>query len=179
MKVNKRWKLMPILSAILFILAGIWFILDPKEITEILPFVIGTVILFVGIEQIIYSIGTREYTLLPGFRLTQGIISTLLGIVFIMKQDFSLIVLGLILGVWAIIVGSIKLNVALQEKTLQLSWGWDLILGLFQIIFGFILIFHPFAGISTWILVVGVYFIVIGITILLSVYHFDKLLKFE
>ena len=96
MKVNKRWKLMPILSAILFILAGIWFILDPKEITEILPFVIGTVILFVGIEQIIYSIGTREYTLLPGFRLTQGIISTLLGIVFIMKQDFSLIVLGLI-----------------------------------------------------------------------------------
>lgn len=179
MKVNKKWKIMPVLSAILFILAGIWFIIDPKGITEILPFVIGTVILFVGIEQIIYSIGTREYTLLPGFRLTQGIISVLLGIIFIMRQDFSLLILGLILGLWAIISGAIKLNVAMTEKSLNLSWGWDLLLGILQIIFGFILIFNPFTGISTWILVVGIYFIIIGITILLSVYHFDKLLKFE
>ena len=170
---------MPILAGLLFILSGIWFLLDPKGITGILPFALGTIILFVGLEQIIYSIGTKEYTLLPGFRLTQGIISFLIGIIFIMKQDFSMMLLGLILGVWAIISGSIKLNVSLQEKTLGFSWKWDLFLGILQIIFGFILIFNPFAGISTWIFIVGIYFIFYGITILLSVYHFDKLLNFE
>lgn len=170
----KKWKWMPILSSVIFLLAGIWFLVDPDGITNILPYAIGTLILIVGLEQILYSICTKEYTFLPGFRLTQGMISVLLGIVFLVKQDFSIAVLGMILGVWALISSAIKLNVSLQEKTLGFSWFGDFLIGILQMVFGFLLIFNPFKGISTWIMIVGIYFILTGISILLSLHYFSK-----
>ena len=118
---------MPVISAIILFIIGLLLLIFPQTFLKSLELILGILFLILGIEQILYSIFSKDKILIPSFNLTQGIVHLALAILLLFRPNLSQTVFGVIVGVWVISSATLKLNVVVQKSNLNLPWGWDLI----------------------------------------------------
>lgn len=175
----KKFKIsyMPIISAIILLIIGLLLLIFPQTFLHSLELILGILFLVLGIEQIAYSIFSKDRILIPSFNLTQGIVHLALAILLLFRPNLSQTVFGIIVGVWVISSATLKLNVVIQKSNLKLPWGWDLVDCLIKFALGIILILKPFKGFALWTMFAGGYFIVIAIDFLITAFYLDKLFQ--
>ena len=93
---------MPIISAALLLMIGLLLLIFPQTFIKSIEFILGIIFLVLGIEQVMYSIFSKDKILIPSFNLTQGIIHLALAILLLFRPNLSQTVLGMIVGVWVI-----------------------------------------------------------------------------
>lgn len=172
---QKKWQIWPILGSILLFILGLIMIFKSDLIVGMIPLVLGFTLIVIGIFQIVYYMGIRDYLVLPSLKLTSGIVNIVLGIIFCIKNDRSLEFLGIFFGLWALVTAAIRLNLVIQKRMGQYPCGWDMVITLIQFIFALFLIFNPFHGFSLWAIYAGCYCIVEGIVILGSLLITDQI----
>jgi uncharacterized membrane protein HdeD (DUF308 family) len=91
-----------------------------------------------------------------------GLLSVAAGIVIIAWPKPSLIVLGIFLGSWLIVVGTISVSGAFAARRVMPDWWLLLILGVSEVILGVLALADPGATLAALITVGGIWAVVIG-----------------
>ena len=105
--------------------AGIALFVWPKETLYVVtPILIGWVLLFWGIVDIITSLMNRRLQYGWPF-LLRGIVSILLGVWAIRHPGNALTVLVVVIGLWAILMGTIEIIGAFQARHARRHWDDD------------------------------------------------------
>ena len=101
--------------------AGIALFVWPKETLYVVTVLIGWVLLFWGIVDIVASLMYRQ---LPYWWVTliRGIVSILLGVWAIRHPGNALTVLVVVIGLWAILMGTIEIIGAFQARHARRHW---------------------------------------------------------
>jgi uncharacterized membrane protein HdeD (DUF308 family) len=118
---------------------------------------IGALFIFEGLWMMLTAgISARAANFLT------GLLSVATGIVIIAWPKPSLIVLGIFLGSWLIVVGTISISGAFAARRVLPNWWLLLLLGLAEVPLGVLALANPGATLAALITVGGIWAVVIG-----------------
>jgi uncharacterized membrane protein HdeD (DUF308 family) len=96
-------------------------------------------------------------------KLAEGIISIILGVTIILYPHSATTFLIIIIGLWAIFIGSVFIISYFSTRTHNLLGPLNLISGIISLLLGAIIIFNPFESTRFLIVLIGIYSIIYGL----------------
>ena len=164
-----------IILGILMILCGGSCIFTPVLTFLQMGYFLAILLLVYGIAGIIRAIASKEY----GTGFAFSIISVIAGIVIVCVPGLALMTDGLLLYMmagWFILQGIVSLILSIKFKGAAggKKWIWGLVLGIIGILLGIYTMFHPMILAFTTGILIGVYFIESGISMIILSSQFDK-----
>jgi uncharacterized membrane protein HdeD (DUF308 family) len=154
------WWLALLIGA-LSIVAGIIVVLKPSNSLSTLAVIFGIFILIDGIFEIVGAIfGDTESR---GLLAVIGTLSVIAGVLLIRHPLGGVRAVALLLGIWLIAAGVVRLISAFAFPGDRL---WRIIVALVLVIFGIVIVSAPHIGYATLALIAGICFICYGIGML-------------
>ena len=152
------------LTALVFILLGVLFLVCPETSGKIICYIFGGFLCIVGIFRIVEyfktPISLHQYSL----GLVVGIIAIGSGMYVIAQPEFIEKVLSTILGLAVLLDSLIKLQNAVDMGRIHdKSWRYTLIMSLITAALGTILLIDPFNSKDTLVLFLGISMMINGI----------------
>ena len=92
-----------------------------------------------------------------------GVLTAIVGVLFIRHPVESVSAIALLIGIWLIAAGVIRYVAAFEQDTYN---GWHALAGLIELIAGIVIVVDPNIGFATLALFVGIAFILNGIGML-------------
>jgi len=155
---------MPLIKGVILIILSILVFLHPGGAILGLALYIGIGFLIAGIVLIITAISLRKVVKGWGWRLAEGLVDIFFGFILIANPGLTAVVVAFMMGFWFLFYGITSLVDAYGLKDEGASnWWVGMIWGILAIIFGFWVMFRPFAGAVTIVTLMGVFFMVAGI----------------
>ena len=145
-----------LLNGLVLVVAGVLIWSIDWSVRSLSTF-IGALFIFEGLWMML----TAGISFRAGNLLT-GLLSVATGIAIIVWPDPSLIVLGIFLGAWLIVVGTISISGALAGRRVLPDWWLLLLLGVSEVILGVLALADPGATLAALITVGGIWAVVIG-----------------
>ena len=169
MKKNKftNW-IMVNLNSLLIILFGLIALLFPTITLELLAIFFAGFILVGGITLIITSAQVRVINRYWYLHLFEGLIGVILGILILLKPEFTGAILISLIGIWAIFLGMIVLFAYSRKSFMTMNRSIPITLGLLSILFGLLLIIKPFESSTAIVILIGIYAFAYGVFSLLN-----------
>jgi uncharacterized membrane protein HdeD (DUF308 family) len=155
---------MVLLEGIVALIIGLFLLFYPGITTTVLITVLGILWLFGGIFALVGLLMNREHW---GWKILSGVLGILAGLAILAYPLYSAVFLltffVIMIGIWAIIYGAVRLAWAFNGG----GWGVGL-LGLLTIILGLLLLVNPLIGavILPWLF--GVFAIAGGIIAIIA-----------
>lgn len=179
-KINKYFYL-SIGVTLIFLILGIVLCVYPKTSLTVFSYIIAIMFAVNGIMMLIES--TKKITIIDYF--TLGMLSLVLGILLILKPTALATIIPIIIGIWFVISGVVKVRISTLVKDVgDKNWVWSLLLAVLSVICGFILIFNPHIGAISLTLMLGILLVVNSISEIIDllickkhIKEFVKLLK--
>ena len=178
MEFIKKWRASAVVNALLTILIGLLFVINPYGASSTIAVVAGVIIFCNGILDIIRYVKTDGYAYFVRGSLFTGVMKCVLGIFIFSHTDTMLALFSYIFSIFIIING-----VTFMENASQLRWagvnGWmlNMILAVVITVAGVIMLFKPISAASSAAIFVGIILIVNGITELFTIYQLKKIGK--
>jgi uncharacterized membrane protein HdeD (DUF308 family) len=147
-----------LLNGLVLIVAGVLIWSIDWSVRSLSTF-LGALFIFEGL-WVMLTAGISQRTA----NLITGILSIAAGIAIIVWPSPSLIVLGIFLGSWLIVVGTISIGGALAGRKLLPDWWLVLLAGLFEVILGVLALAEPGATLAALITVGGIWAVAVGVT---------------
>lgn len=173
-KLFKNWWLL-LIAGILFVILGISYIAAPGAALITTGMFIGIMILISGIAITSYALslsGTAGW----GWRLLEGIIDILLGIIILWNPFASALLIPISIGIWAVVRGLIlSIDSFFYKKAGVNDWWGFLLLGILAIIFGIIVLGNIAASaiVTGWM--IGIMLLSIGIAGIFYAFKIKKI----
>lgn len=173
--VSNWWSLA--LSGIIALLFGFLAFYNPEGmLTKIIGF-FGIVILIVGIAMLIGVINNIRNKQPYAPDLIWTIITIAVGAVLTFYTNEAVQVFVVIIGVWAILIGSVQLFLMTKLDSSDKSRNTFLINGVITIIFGIIMFFNPFQSARFILILSGILAFIIGILLIVLAIKMKSLSK--
>lgn len=141
------------------IILGVFLLCNPRLATTVTGVLFGVFLTISGLYMISNYIFNRNT--INMFRLSLGLLTLIMGIIFLINPILLSSVITLIIGIWIIISGIIKLLLAIKFKIFnEETWIINIVISILTICIGILLVVNPFKSyivISTYI---GIMFIV-------------------
>lgn len=162
-----KWAL--VIRGLFGIALGIFIIARPFDSVAALALVIAVWALGDGIVNIVHSFDLRGVVPHWWAMLLTGVISTAFGVAALyyypnLSLNFAVIWVAL----WLTLSGLVGIYVAVQERSLGVSWGWTLFFSLVAIAAGVVAIMRPAITIGALISVIASFGIIGGIVLLIG-----------
>ena len=159
----KNWWMLLIKGIILIILSILVFRYPGGALLG-LALYIGFAFLFAGIVLVILAISYRNQLKGWGWRLAEGMLDIFFGIILIYNPGLTALVMSFMIGFWFLFYGITSLtdSFGLKDEGVP-NWWLGLLWGILAIIFGFWIMFRPFAGAITIVTLLGIFFMIAGI----------------
>ena len=161
-KMFKKNGWLSILISLIFALIGAILVWKPNEIVAIISYIIGAILIIIGIGKIINFVSSKgEYDLYQ-YDMILGILAIILGIVAIIYSSAIAIFLNIVIGIWITYTALIRLSVALKVKKQSNKNIWIpiLILALIMLACGIFIIFNKQVIVATIGIVLIIYSII-------------------
>jgi uncharacterized membrane protein HdeD (DUF308 family) len=156
-RLARNWTTL-LLNGIVLIVAGVLIFSVDWSVGSLSTF-IGALFIFEGIyASFVAGIDNRVANFVT------GLLSVVAGVVIIAWPGPSLIVLGIFLGVWLIVIGTITISGAFAASTVLSDWWLLLLIGLAEVPLGVLALANPGATLAAIITVGGIWAVVIGAT---------------
>lgn len=149
----KKYDLMS--SIVLFILGVVLLVIPGNIVTTILR-IFGIIIIALGILSIVNSSKDKSNST----ELVYGILMSILGLVFVSNPQVIAGIIPFILGVWIVIKSLFKLQIVSTLKRTNTDYIKPLVINVITLIIGIVLMFNPFKGAETFIMIIGIFMIV-------------------
>ncbi len=107
-----------VITGVLSIGVGILIMVWPNASLHVIAVIIGVWILFVGIIEIVGAVANHRTMPMWGVMLVAGIVTTAIGVWALRQPGMTLAVLIVLVGIWAIIVGTIEIIASFEMKRL-------------------------------------------------------------
>ncbi len=143
--------------SILLIVLSLFLIFKPVSTLSFLIIAFGIIIVINGLIHIISYFSIKDDFRAFNFELIQGIISIIIGFVFILQTQVVSSFLPFIVGLWIIIESIIKFQLALNLKDFDgTNWVMMIVLSIITAILGVIILLNPFATAITVTAISGI-----------------------
>jgi Short repeat of unknown function (DUF308) len=170
-RLARNWTTL-LLNGLVLIVAGV-LIFSIDWSVESLSTFIGALFIFEGLWVMLTAgIDFRAANFVT------GLLSVAAGIVIIAWPDPSLIVLGIFLGSWLIVIGTISVSGAFAARAVLEDWWLLLILGLSEVILGVLALADPGATLAAIITVGGIWAVAIGAMRIVLAFQLKRLPKY-
>jgi uncharacterized membrane protein HdeD (DUF308 family) len=166
MPVNSRDQALDVVSAwwvfvlvgLLSLAAGIILILKPSNSLATLAVVVGIFLLIDGIFQLVSSFSHANEN--RGLSAIIGVLGIVVGIALIRHPFHGVAAIGILIGIWLVAAGVVRLVFAIAERVNTLMRS---VIAIIMIIAGIIVVSDPHIGYATLAVLVGIWFVLNGI----------------
>jgi len=121
-----------IVWGILLIVTGLVAILQPAVAALAFELLLGWLLIFAGIVEVIYAIQQKGQDGF-GLKILTGILTLLLGVLLLMRPGLGIASIALLMGAFLFAHGIAAIMLALKLKPRQ-GWGWVLFDGILSIV---------------------------------------------
>ena len=166
-----------VLVSIVFALIGIFMIIKTDSATQIISYVIGGIIIAIGVIRIIEYFISKGNCDFYNYDFVYGIIAIIIGIVTITCNNLIESMFRIMIGTWIIYSGLLRLSFSFKLHKAQLSvWGVSLLLSIVMLIGGLYMILNNGALILTIGIIMVTYSIMDLIESVIFIKHVNDLL---
>lgn len=156
------WWLVPLLGIVTFGV-GLFFVIEPHETLKVFTVIIGILLLIDGLIAILGAIvGVTESR---GMLAIVGILSLVAGLVLIKHPFQSLVILALVVGVWLVIAGAVRLVSAFYIIG---SRAPTIIAAIIDLAAGIVILSWPELGLATFAVIVGIVLMLRGVLLMFA-----------
>lgn len=148
----------PLIGGLLFFALGLCLLVWPEPVLTIFPPLLGTIMVLVGALLTAHSLIMWQRLMQPGFKLLRGVVNIVVGLIFIVKHDFTLAFLSILFGLYILVMAAIDFSDAMQNLGAKKPWLAGVVQAVAKFALGIVLLFAPFSGRVLWARVLGVYF---------------------
>ena len=160
-----------LLNGLVLIVAGVLIFSIDWSVRSLATF-IGALFIFEGFwAMVTVGIDNRAANVIT------GLLSIAAGVVIIAWPSPSLIVLGIFLGSWLIVIGTVTISGAFAARKVLPDWGLLLLLGLVEVPLGVLALADPGATLAAIITVGGIYAVVVGVMRIVLAFQLKSLPK--
>ena len=152
-----------ITSSIVLLVLGILLLLVPGDIVTTVIRLFGVIILIIGITSVLNEIKIKKQST----DFVNGILISVLGLVFISSPHTIASIIPFILGVWIVIKSTFKLQFSYSVKRTSNDVK-PIVINIIELILGLVLIFNPFKGAKALIGIIGGFMAVYGLLDILN-----------
>jgi uncharacterized membrane protein HdeD (DUF308 family) len=154
-QLSRNWTTL-LLNGLVLIVAGVLIFSIDWSVRSLSTF-IGALFIFEGIyAMLVAGIDNRAANIVT------GLLSVAAGVAIIAWPSPSLIVLGIFLGSWLIVVGTLTIAGAFAARKVVPDWWMLLLLGLVEVPLGVLALADPGATLAALITVGGIWAVAIG-----------------
>ena len=151
-------------TIVLLLILGIVALIDGELFASSLSIIAGVTLLLIGLLTVIGAFISSAFVLGSGFKIITGIISSILGIYFLINPKLSLIIITLTLGFVLLMNGVLKFVRSFDLRGLKVkTWFVDTILGVVYIVIGVVLLFFSDGAIDLIRILIGIFLIIASI----------------
>ena len=151
-------------TIVLLLVLGIVALIDGELFASSLSIIAGVTLLLIGLLTVIGAFISSAFVLGSGFKIITGIISSILGIYFLINPKLSLIIITLTLGFVLLMNGVLKFVRSFDLRGLKVkTWFVDTILGVVYIVIGVVLLFFSDGAIDLIRILIGIFLIIASI----------------
>ncbi|MBR1785315.1 MAG: DUF308 domain-containing protein [Bacteroidales bacterium] len=178
MKKVKKTKIYLAITAVLFIVLGVLFIVKPMAGIVSVAWMVGLLMLISGVCTLFFSL--RHEAIMPnaGSTTLMSVLQVVLGLVFLLNRGITVATIIIMFGMWIAVEG-IQLAVLSFEYKRYGMKGWWLmtLLGGCSVVLGVYALLHPVATSATISVLVGIAVIANGISRLVAFSGISKVQK--
>jgi len=168
----EKIKSVGIFFGLALIVFGVLFLVFPERVITFLAFIVGAIIIGYGVFRgFIVAVQWKDITK-RYFKLMVSILSIILGTFIIANTQITVTALGIVIGIFAILLAFDRFNMASLRKNAGLNNTWTLVSGLIHLAFGVGMFYSAFTVISIIISIIGIYLLMAGIMVVLSTSYF-------
>jgi uncharacterized membrane protein HdeD (DUF308 family) len=150
------------LGGLIGIAAGVIVLVEPSISLATLAVIAGIFLLVDGIIELVWSlVNSVENRALTAIF---GVVSAVVGVILIRHPTGSVAVIALLLGLWLLIAGLLRLITALAVP--PRSFG-SALLGLVELVAGVVIVSSPNIGVTTLAILIGIAWILRGLMMVL------------
>ncbi|MCL2760922.1 MAG: DUF308 domain-containing protein [Desulfuromonadales bacterium] len=154
-----------LIVGILMCVAGIYMWVEPLAVIVALALYLGIIFIVSGIGYIATFFAGWS----SGWLLANGLIDLILGIVLITHLRLTIVTLPIILALWIIFVGVLRVAAAFKLKAVGFpKWGWSFVFGFLSILFGMFIIANPLVGVLSITVVLGTFMLIYGVFVIME-----------
>ena len=148
---------LPMLFGVAALCVGIFFIVSPHETLSTFTAIAGIFVLVDGVIAIVGSIlGSGDGR---GLLALIGVLSAIAGLILIKKPFETLVVFTLIVGVWFVVAGIVRLVSAFDAREAR---GGNILVALLDLVAGGVILAWPDLGLATLAVIIGIVLVVRG-----------------
>src|SRR4051812_18087283 len=156
------------LAAVAF---GILILVWPDLTVTALVLLFGVFVLVDGFAHLVVAFGVREGR---GWQIFEGLAGVAAGIITLVWPDITALALLYVIGAWAVILGALRIVVAVQLRK-EIPNEWLLIVsGALSVAFGIVLFVAPVSGALAITWLIGFFALFVGMVLLALAWRLRK-----
>ena len=137
------------------ILLGIFLVVKPETSSNIFTYIIGACFVFYGVVHMATYILVKNDSFYQ-YDLAKGIITTTIGVIFILKPTIIASILPMILGIAILVNGIFGLQSSINIlRNTSTTWVRVLIPAIITIALGLLIVLNPFESVKTLLIIIG------------------------
>lgn len=158
----KSYRMTMLINGIVALLFGALAILLPQTTIKSIAVYFGIVLLLGGAGGLYVSIRNMKLDKAYFSSLISSIVSVVVGLIIVFNTRLSLEIFGIIIGIWALVIGAIQLFIALKLLESGTSKKLMVINGIITLVFGLFLFVSPFGSILILTRIIGIMAVIFG-----------------
>ena len=165
-----------IITSLAFTVLGIIIAYNPNTTFQVISYILGGILIAIGIFKVIGYFKSKGSYDLYNYELAYGIIACLLGIVVIVASGMIEALLRILIGIWIVYSGAIRLGLAMKLQKIDSDnkiWVPILLIALAMLICGLYIIAVP----GTVMMTIGIIMVIYGIMDIIEEVIFMKNVK--
>jgi uncharacterized membrane protein HdeD (DUF308 family) len=155
---SRGWWLFVVIG-VLSVIAGGILVAKPSHSLATLAVIFGIFLLLDGIVELVTSFGREENRALAAIL---GLLAIVIGIILIRHPTHAVNAIGLLIGIWLVASGVLRLVRAITTGFHLLR----LVIALVEIAAGVVIVAQPHIGYSTLAIIVGIWLIINGLAMI-------------
>lgn len=154
------------LRGVVGILFGLFAVMAPVAAATTIILVFSIYLMADGFLAIASAVKAASRRNSWGLLALEGVVDIIASLVLFLMPGLALVTFVVIVAVWALFAGGLKLITALRRGPVE-ARGWLALSAIISLLFGLVLLFAPLAGgiVLTWWL--GIYGLVFGVALLM------------
>ena len=142
----------------------------PETSLAVIAVLLGVLVIISGIYNVVEAFRGEEHGRV--WRGIAGVVFIVAGLVLIRHLHLSLALIGLVIGLTWVVQGLAALIAGLSGTATRMGTGWSIFFGVISLIAGIVVISAPIASITALAILMGVWFIVMGLMEMFGAFAF-------
>lgn len=168
---NLKW--LPVAAGTLLCALGLACLVWPATMLGMLPILIGICVLALGLTETAFGFAMRAAGG-AGASILQGVVNVAVGLVFLFNRKVTLMFIAVLVGIWLLAAGVLRLSTVRAQRAVGGHWGTALADGVLRLLFGVLMFLRPLGGLGAGTLVVGAGLLFGGVSVIVGALYVDR-----